>query len=122
MKATQSFTIRPVLPDELAGLTRLAGNLRWSWHRRTRELFAWADPAAWAASGEDPVATLGLIGPGRLAELAADEAFRAALAEAERDLDAYLGEPRWFQAQQATAGSPLRHVAYFSPEFGISEA
>src|SRR5262245_44706096 len=114
MKATQSFTVRPALPEELAGLARLAGNLRWSWHRRTRELFTWADPAAWAASGDDPVATLGLIGQPRLAELSTDASFRAALGEAERELDAYLGEPRWFQAQRAASGSALRHIAYFS--------
>ena len=74
------------------------------------------------ASGGDPVAMLGLTSQRRLAELAADRPSCAALDEAERELDAYLGEPRWFQAQRVAAGSPLRHVAYFSPEFGISEA
>src|SRR3954471_16963280 len=58
MKATQRFTVRPALPDALAGLSRLAGNLRWSWHRRTRDLFAWADAAAWHTSNGDPVAAL----------------------------------------------------------------
>ena len=29
-----------------------------------------------------------------------------------------ISEPRWFQQR---GGSPLRLVAYFSPEFGISE-
>ena len=122
MKATQSFTVRPALHDELSGLARLAGNLRWSWHRRSRDLFAWADPPAWAASGGDPVATLGLMSRSRLTELAADEPFHAALGEAERELDAYLNEPRWFQDQRLAASSALRRVAYFSPEFGISEA
>ena len=101
MKATQSFTVRPALPPELAGLARLAGNLRWSWHRRTRDLFAWADPVGWHASGGDPVWALGLLGPEHLAELAADPSFLAALATAERDLDDYLGEPRWFQSSAA---------------------
>src|SRR4051812_7186022 len=122
MKATQRFTVRPALPDALAGLSRLAGNLRWSWHRRTRDLFAWADGAAWQASDGDPVATLGLISPTRLAELAVDPTFLAALRAAENDLDEYLGGARWFQASRVAVGTPLRRVAYFSPEFGISEA
>ena len=105
MKATQSFTVRPALPDELAGLARLAGNLRWSWHRRTRDLFAWADPPAWAASGSDPVATLGLIEPGAPGRAGRRRPFLAALAAAERDLDDYLNEPRWFQAARLAGGT-----------------
>ena len=38
-------------------------------------------------------------------------------------LDRYLTAPRWFQTRAETVQpSPLRLVAYFSPEFGISEA
>jgi starch phosphorylase len=120
MKAMQSFTVRPALPPELAGLSRLAGNLRWAWHRRSRDVFAWAGGPAWNESGGDPVRMLGLLSRERLAELASDHSFLAALDTAERELDEYLTESRWFQTHRP--GSPLRRVAYFSPEFGISEA
>jgi starch phosphorylase len=36
------------------------------------------------------------------------------------ELQGYLSKPRWFQAREGE--SPLRMVAYFSPEFGIAEA
>jgi starch phosphorylase len=120
MKAMQSFTVRPALPAGLAGLSRLAGNLRWAWHRRSRDLFAWAGGPAWVEAGGDPVLMLGLLSPERLADLASDHSFLAALDAAERELDEYLEEPRWFQNH--APASPLRRVAYFSPEFGITEA
>ncbi len=118
MKAVQSFTVRPHLPDGLVGLARVAHNLRWTWHRQSRHLFSWADPIVWEDS-HDPVHLLGSLSPSRLDELASDPSFLAALAAVEHDLDTYLSEPRWFQER---TDSPLSAIAYFSPEFGISEA
>ena len=122
MKATHSFTVRPHLPAELRGLGRLAVNLRWSWDRRTRLLFAWSDPELWDAVDHDPIRLLGVLPATRLAELATDTSFLAAISAAERELDNYLSEARWFQNRVTEQGSDLRLVAYFSPEFGISEA
>ncbi len=116
IKALRTFRIQPSLPDELAGLNELAGNLRWAWDRPTRELFRWADPEAWEASGENPVELLGRLTTDRLAELADDEAFRAELARRQEDLREYLTGDRWAQVEEV---APPR-VAYFSPEFGIT--
>jgi starch phosphorylase len=122
MKALKSFTVRPHLPAALAGLETLAMNLRWSWDRRTRDLFSWIDPARWDEVGHDPVRLLAAADPGRLAELAGDPLFLGTLTAAERDLDAYLHEPRWFQHRHPGGTGGIAHVGYFSPEFGISEA
>jgi glycogen phosphorylase len=119
MKALRSFTVRPKLPESLTPLHELAMNLRWSWDDRTRDLFRWVDPDQWEVTGHDPVRLLGLVRRERLEQLAKDPAFTAFLAEVHGDLNRYLGSERWFQKR---AGSPLRHVAYFSPEFGIAEA
>jgi starch phosphorylase len=62
---------------------------------------------------------LATAAPERLAALADDPAFLRYLRGVHDDLRRYLDEPRWFQAR---ADSPLRQVAYFSPEFGIAEA
>jgi starch phosphorylase len=94
-------------------------NLRWSWDERTRDLFRWVDPATWEVTGHDPVRLLGLVGAERLEALAADSGFMAFLSEVRADLDRYLEAPLWHQQRE---GSPLRKVAYFSPEFGIAEA
>jgi len=119
MKALRSFTVRPQLPPALAPLHELAMNLRWSWDLRTRELFRWVDPAQWEASGHDPVALLGRVQRSRLEALAKDTDFTSFLAQVHGGLHSYLRADRWFQGR---AGGALRHVAYFSPEFGIAEA
>src|SRR5688572_26687166 len=119
MKALRSFTVRPRLPERLARLESLAMNLRWSWDERTRDLFRWVDPDAWEEGRHDPVALLGAVTRERLLELEEDPAFLTFLGEVGDALDRYLERPRWFQSR---TGTPLRSIAYFSPEFGIAEA
>ena len=94
MKAIRRFTVRVTLPEPLAALHGLMLNLRWSWHRPAADLFASIDPAAWAASGGDPIAMLSALPSARIAALAADGEFLGRLAEAERDLRAYV-EQAW---------------------------
>jgi starch phosphorylase len=119
MKALRSFTVRPSLPPELATLEELAMNLRWSWDSQTRDLFRWVDPDGWDATVHDPVRLLGLVPRERLDALAEDPGFMRFLGEVRDEHQRYLDGDRWFQARE---GSPLRSVAYFSPEFGIAEA
>src|SRR5690606_1257708 len=119
MKALRSFTVRPTLPRELAALEEVAFNLRWSWDDQTRDLFRWVDPDLWDASVHDPVRLLGLVSRERLDALARDAGFKRFLDEVHSELTRYLDGDRWFQTR---GESPLRMVAYFSPEFGIAEA
>jgi glycogen phosphorylase len=101
-------------------------NLRWSWHPPTVELFESVDPAAWAASGGDPVAMLSSLRPGQLGALAANEDFLRRLDAAAADLRRYTDEPRWYQAASVggagagQAGPLPKAIAYFSPEYGIT--
>ena len=92
-------------------------NLRWSWHPQSLDLFRSVDPATWEAVEHDPVRLLGEVSPARLAELAADPEFLGRLAAAHADLADYLTTPRWYQNLD---GAPAG-IAYFSPEFGITE-
>ncbi len=119
MRALRSFTVRPQLPEELALLAPLAHNLRWSWDDRTRDLFRWVDHDAWEDTHHDPVDLLSRVSAERLNELAGDPGFLRFMRDVHNDLSRYLTEPRWFQTRDS---SPLRSVAYFSPEFGIAEA
>ncbi|HEX4868425.1 MAG TPA: alpha-glucan family phosphorylase [Acidimicrobiales bacterium] len=119
MKALRSFTVRPSLPEQLTALEELAMNLRWSWDARTRDLFRWVDPDAWDATVHDPVRLLGVVSRARLDALAEDSGFMGFLGEVREELQRYLDGDRWFQSR---GGSPLRSIAYFSPEFGIAEA
>ncbi len=119
MKALRSFTVRPSLPAGLEALEELAMNLRWSWDAQTRDVFKWVDPDAWDASVHDPVGVLGVVPRERLDALVNDPGFMRFLGEVRDEHQRYLEGDRWFQARE---GSPLRSVAYFSPEFGIAEA
>ncbi|WP_255952044.1 alpha-glucan family phosphorylase [Streptomyces odontomachi] len=130
MKAIRRITVRPVLPEPLRPLSRLARNLRWSWHPPTRDLFAAVDPDRWHGAGGDPVRLLGSVPPARLERLATDDDFLRRLAAADADLTAYLDGDRWYQRHPrdpvgaAGAGDTAlpAAVAYFSPEFGITAA
>jgi starch phosphorylase len=119
MKAVVSFVVRARLPRRLEPLAEIANNLRWSWNERTQELFRWIDPQVWETCGHDPVRLIGLVPAARLTDLADDPPFLSFLEEVHGELRRYLESPGWFQGR---SGSPLRSIAYFSPEFGIAEA
>ncbi|ASN51065.1 glycogen phosphorylase [Sinomonas sp. R1AF57] len=118
VKAIRRFTVRTVLPEPIAALDTLATNLRWSWHQPTRDLFASLDPVLWEESRHDPAGFLGLITREKMQELALDTAVVARVRAAEEDLRRYLEEPRWYQGLGEDAP---QCIAYFSPEFGITE-
>ncbi|MDY6996924.1 MAG: alpha-glucan family phosphorylase [Actinomycetota bacterium] len=136
MKALRRFTVRAHLPDRLAPLERLSSNLRWSWDKPTQDLFESIDPALWQATGGDPVAMLGHVGPERLEQLAADASFVGRVEALAADLDNYLTRPLWYQqlgseqgvgntadgVESPGEGAALPHgIAYFSMEFGVAE-
>lgn len=122
MKAIRRFSVRTVLPEPIAALGELASNLRWSWHEPTRRLFSDIDPERWLKVRQDPIALLSDLTPDELARLADDHAFVDRVRGAKDDLDRYLREDRWYQgwAREQQDGAPAA-IAYFSPEFGITE-
>jgi len=121
VRAIRRFTVRVSLPEPLAPLQGLMLNLRWSWHAPTADLFASIDPAAWAASGGDPIAMLSALPAARISALAVDARFLGELREAEEDLNRYISDPRWYSSAGLTGIGPAA-VAYFSPEYGITAA
>jgi starch phosphorylase len=119
VRAIRRFTVRPVLPQPLQALGELAGNLRWSWHPDTQDLFAAVDTNAWESSGRDPVRFLGAVPAARLDQLADDGGFLERLSAARADLERYMTGDRWYQRR--TSETPLpESIGYFSPEFGIA--
>ena len=118
MRAIRRFTVRPVLPEPVAALGELAGNLRWSWHPETQDVFAAVDPERWESTGRDPVRLLGEVGSARLEELSTDATFLERLDAAAADLRHYLDAPRWYQRTVGEDGP--QGIAYFSPEYGIT--
>ena len=118
MRAVRQFNVVPAIPPRLAALGSLANNIRWTWDRQTQALFAQLDPPLWESSGHDPLRLIAGITAGRWAELSADPEIVALTDAAADRLAQATTEPRWFQGRP---DSPLQLVAYFSPEFGLTE-
>ena len=123
MKALRRLTVRAALPAQLAPLGEIVANLRWSWHPESLDLLESVDPELWAACNGDPTRLLGEVSNDRLNALAKDRKFLRRLSDISDDLREYLEAPRWYQRQQERAeDGPLpAAIAYFSPEFGITE-
>ncbi len=126
MRPPHQFTITSQIPESLSALPRLAANLQWAWHRDTAAIFDRVDhrddDRSWRRTGQHPTDLIRHIEPTRWSALATDDGFVADVATADRRLDEMLDGPSWFRDRSEAGDSPLRSVAYFSPEFGITEA
>ena len=118
MRSVRQFNVIPAVPPVLQALTEIATNLRWTWDRDTQQLFQQLDPPLWARTGRDPLRLLAEISEQRWDVLAHDPSIIEAVGAAHTRLRDAIESPRWFQTRTE---SPLRQIAYFSPEFGISE-
>jgi starch phosphorylase len=108
----------PLMPEGLEGLIDLAIDLRWSWNHAADELWRKIAPELWDRTG-NPWLILQTVATSRLEALGSDANFRnqvdVSIAEHREALDA----PGWFQ--QAYSEEPFS-IAYFSMEYGLSEA
>jgi starch phosphorylase len=111
------MTIRVDHPD-LEALDRLARNLAWTWDVELAAVLAEVDSRGLARANGNPVAMLADLSPARLAELSGDSGFRQRLSSATARLEERLSAPSWYDAIRDAP----RAIAYFSPEFGLSEA
>jgi starch phosphorylase len=107
------------LPPRLEGLRRLAYNLHWAWHPRTRNLWSLIDRAAWNRY-RNPIPVIS--GPTEWSRVLDDEKFLAEYHDVLDALDAYManGSDHWFQRKY---GDRLDGpIAYFCAEYGIHES
>ncbi len=118
VRAVREFNVIPAIPQPLRALSELASNLHWTWDRDTQRLFKRLDPDLWATTGRDPLRLLAAITAAQWARLAADPEVVAAVGAADARLSDAINATRWFQGRTE---SPLQGIAYFSPEFGLSE-
>lgn len=109
--------LRP-LPDGLGGLADLALDLHWAWNHATDRLWEALAPEIWRRTG-NPWLILQGVSQSRLEQLAADAGFRSELAQLVQARHEYLTGRTWFDDTQAERDM---QVAYFSMEYGLSEA
>ena len=106
------------MPEGLEGLIDLALDLRWSWNHAADKLWRKISPDLWDRTG-NPWLILQSISVARLRELSKDlelrEMMKASLVEHREAQEM----PGWFQ--QSYAEKPFS-IAYFSMEYGLSEA
>ena len=107
------------LPPRLEGLRRLAYNLYWSWHPRTRALWSRIDRTAWTRY-RNPIPVLSRVVDWD--QLLADERFMADYADVIAEFDNYMenGSDQWFQRKHATRLKGP--IAYFCAEYGFHES
>jgi glycogen phosphorylase len=115
-----SLEVNPKVPQRLARLEELAGDLWYSWDRATRALFARLDPDLWEATGHSPKALLKRIDQQRLLDAAADPIFLSTFNRVLSAFDSYRSERFFKQGSAALQQNDL--VAYFCAEFGFHES
>jgi starch phosphorylase len=113
-----AYYLIPPLPEGLEGLAEVGLDLRWSWSHATDPLWERLDPELWNLT-RNPWLILQSISSARLESLVGDADFRKQLNEQVMAHRKNLEEPSWFSETHAAA--PFT-VAYFSMEFGLSEA
>ena len=107
------------LPPQLEGLRRLAYNLWWAWHPRSRILFGRIDRAAWSRY-HNPVQVL--TGSIDWSSLLDDSHFMAEYQDVMAEFDRYManGADHWFTRRH---GHDLTGpIAYFCAEYGFHES
>lgn len=107
------------LPEQLSTLTELALNLRWTWNHALDGLWKAIDPELWERT-HNPWMILQNASQQRLDELCRDATFSQKLARAIEEHRRYLDDSGWYAQRQAASDSA--RIAYFSMEFGLSEA
>jgi starch phosphorylase len=107
------------LPTSLQGMDELALDMRLSSSHRADRVWRRVNPELWAAS-RNPWALLKSVGRPELEQLAADPAFCAEVRALLDDRERRNADPFWFP--QSHGASTLKLIAYFSMEFGLSEA
>lgn len=116
----QTFNITPSLPKELEKLLRIAYNFWFCWNVDAINLFHRLDPELWEQVSHNPVRMLGMIDQAILEEKKTDEGYLMQLDRVSKEFDEYLGFKTSYSFKM---DQPIDFsIAYFSAEFGLSDA
>ncbi len=113
-----AFMLRS-LPENLQALTELALDLRWTWNHGADALWQMLDEEAWQRT-KNPWTLLQNVSSQHLQQLSEDSRFCKELERLSAERIAYQTEPGWYG--EARKNHEVGKLAYFSMEFGLSEA
>ena len=126
MRPVRHFTVISNVPESLRAIEPLAANLHWAWDRQLAGLFdrldGTRDGRSWRETGQHPVDLVRRTSSTCWADLADDDRFIEQLGRAHQRLVDALDGTSWFTRRRDAGDTTLESVAYFSPEFGITEA
>lgn len=117
---TFQIEINPRIPAELERLHELAANLRFTWHRPTRDLFSALDSELWLAVRCNPKLFLRCVAQDKLDRAAHDQAWLARYRDVLKGFDEYLAGPE--AGMRLELGGDAGPVAYFCAEYGFHES
>ncbi|MCW5937985.1 MAG: alpha-glucan family phosphorylase [Fimbriimonadaceae bacterium] len=121
LKFAHSFEVVKKLPEPLQPLRKIAYNFWWTWNHEARSLLREIGPELWETVEHNPVELMNRLGDEQIERLLADEIFLAKLGVIEKTLDDYMSAETWFD-RKYPGHRENTLVAYFSAEFGLSEA
>lgn len=104
------------LPPGLESLIDLSLDLRWTVRQTTDKIWELLDSETWEKT-KNPYLILQNVSRARLEEAAKDEALKEEIRSWYERRTRLLEEPGWFEKHHN-----IRSIAYFSMEFGLSEA
>ncbi len=102
--------IQSQLPEQLAGLERLAHNLWWSWNYEAMHLFASIDEQRWHQLGHNPIALLDALNNEDYEKLTQDATFMKCLKAVLSTFDTYMA---------AKKRPKQMRIGYFCMEYGL---
>jgi starch phosphorylase len=109
------------IDEMVAGLSRLARNLWWTWNQESQEFFQELSPRGWRNMYHNPVAILHEVSEYELRVRLHDPEFAQRARRVLQLFQNYLGEKNTWGRQHA-AVLLEKPVAYFSMEFGFHES
>ncbi|MCP5107211.1 MAG: glycosyltransferase family 1 protein [bacterium] len=118
MNGFKTFKVVPDVPAKLKGLYDIAYNVWLTWTPDAIKLFLRMDADLWNKTQHNPVKMLGEISQARLEELARDEGYVVEVARIRKKLQDYITNIKKRKGSSERESS----IAYFSLEFGLTEA
>lgn len=118
MRKFKTFKVIPDVPEKLKGLYDIAYNVWLTWNPDAIKLFLRMDEELWNETQHNPVKMLGEIRQERLEELANDEGYILEVARVKQKLQAYIESVKLITCDKEKECN----IAYFSLEYGLTEA
>ena len=117
-----AVTVVPSLPEQLKPLEKLARNLWYTWHPEAIELWRRLDRDLWEEVYHNPVRMLGRMSQEKLEEVIVNESFLLQMDRLEASFDQYMEAKTHYSFHLDKNLDPSFRVAYFSMEYGMTEA